>query len=245
MANASHRVFSPKLGATIKLSPTVAMYANASTGFRSSDGVIIDPALVPITVHSYEAGIKLDRAGLRASAALFAMDVSNEQTLNPLTGAASNGGSSRRTGLEFDLTAPLSPATTLTADWTFLDAKYRSLTVAASDVSGPATVLDGRRVYNTAVYVGSAALDFAPPKNWWRLRIAGNWIGAYSPFDEPGVLLGGYGLLHLSASVRYQKSDIAFGVRNALDRAYPELVAGHIVSPGQPRSAFVSTRVAF
>lgn len=245
VANASHGIFSPKLGATVRLSPMFAIYANASTGFRSSDGVITDPTLAPITVRSYESGIKLDGAGVRASAALFAMDVSNEQTFNPLTGAASNGGSSRRTGLEFDLTAPLTPATTLTADWTILDAKYRSLTVAAGDANGPATVLDGQRVYNTAAYVGSAAVDVAPPKSWWRLRIAGNWIGSYSPFDEPGVLLGGYGLLHLSGSVRYRKADVTLGVRNALDRAYPELVAGHIVSPGQPRSAFVSTRVTF
>ena len=243
--SASHGVFSPKLGATVRLSPMFAIYANASTGFRSSDGVITDPTLAPITVRSYESGIKLDRGGVRASATLFAMDVSNEQTLNPLTGAASNGGSSRRTGLEFDLTAPLTPATTLTADWAILDAKYRSLTVAAGDANGPATVLDGLRVYNTAAYVGSAAVDVAPPKSWWRLRIAGNWIGSYSPFDEPGVLLGGYGLLHLSGSVRFHQSDITLGVRNALDRAYPELVAGHIVSPGQPRSAFVSTRVTF
>ena len=245
IANASHSVFSPKLGATARFSPMFAMYANASRGFRSTDGVIADPNLAPITVWSYESGIKFDRGNVRASAALFAMDVSNEQTLNPLTGAASNGGTSRRAGLEFDLIAPLTQATSLTADWAFLDAKYRSLTVAAGDANAPAAVLDGQRVYNTAAYVGSAALDIAPPRSVWRLRVAGNWIGPYTPFDEPGVLLGGFGLLHLSASVRFRKSDITLGLRNALDRAYPELVAGHIVSPGQPRSAFVSTRIAF
>jgi outer membrane receptor for ferric coprogen and ferric-rhodotorulic acid len=32
------------------------------------------------------------------------------------------------------------------------------------------------------------------------------------------------------------------GVRNIFDRAYPELVAGHIVAPGEPRSAYIGLR---
>jgi hypothetical protein len=32
------------------------------------------------------------------------------------------------------------------------------------------------------------------------------------------------------------------GIRNVLNRAYPELVAGHIVAPGEPRSAYLSLR---
>jgi hypothetical protein len=38
--------------------------------------------------------------------------------------------------------------------------------------------------------------------------------------------------------------ELDVGVRNVLDRAYPELVAGHVVSPGQPRALFFTIRTA-
>src|SRR5260370_39651877 len=88
----------PKLVALKRLTPLLGVYANASRGFRSSDGIISDPTLAPITAAAYEGGIKLDRAGASASAALFRMNVSNEQTFNPVTLASSNGGSSRGEG---------------------------------------------------------------------------------------------------------------------------------------------------
>jgi outer membrane receptor protein involved in Fe transport len=102
-------------------------------------------------------------------------------------------------------------------------------------------VLDGLRVFNTARYVGDAALEVVPAAAW-RLRVTANFVGDYSPFDEPGVQLAPYGLLHLGGTWNVRGTEIDFGVRNLLDRAYPEVVAGHIVSPGQPRSVFVSAR---
>jgi hypothetical protein len=54
------------------------------------------------------------------------------------------------------------------------------------------------------------------------------------------VVIGGWALLHISASVRVGRLEIDGGVRNALDRHYPDLIAGHIVSPGQPRALEVS-----
>ena len=76
-------------------------------------------------------------------------------------------------------------------------------------------------------------------------RLAGNWVGAYSPFGEPGVELGGYGLLHISAGTLIRGVDVEAGIRNVLDRRYPELVAGGLVSPGVPRSLFTTVRLAF
>ena len=70
-------------------------------------------------------------------------------------------------------------------------------------------------------------------------------MGPYSPFDEPGVVLGGYGLMHASVTTRVGAADLDVGVRNVLDRAYPELVAGGLVAPGQPRSVFASVRLPF
>ncbi|HEY2065633.1 MAG TPA: TonB-dependent receptor [Gemmatimonadaceae bacterium] len=239
---ATHAVLSPKLGALLRLTSNVGLYGNVSRGFRSTNGIILDPTLTPVTAWAYETGLKLDVGAASASAALFRMDVSNEQTLNPVTLIATNGGSSRRQGVELGWHLPLAPTLAASGDWTFNDARYRSLTAAPSDGGGPPVVLDGVRVYNTAKYVGAAALDYAPSAVSWRLRLSGNWVGPYSPFDEPGVVIGGYGLAHVSGAIPVGQIELDAGVRNVFDRAYPELVAGHIVSPGQPRTVYVSVR---
>ena len=207
------------------------------------------PTLAPIVVWNYETGLKLDRqlrgSPLSATATLFRMNVSNEQTFNPLTGEANNGGASRRQGLELDARVPVAAAANITAAWTFLDARYQHLTAVSEDASEPPATLDGLRVYNTAKYVGMAALAIAPEREWWSIRVSGNWVGPYSPFDEPGIVLGSYGLAHVSGAVQWGTIRLELGVRNVFDRAYPELVAGHVVDPGQPRAVFTTLRTTF
>jgi outer membrane receptor protein involved in Fe transport len=244
---ATQTVFSPKAGALVRVLPWLGVYGNVSKGFRSTDGVLEDPTLVPVTVVAYESGIKIDTAGIAASVDVFRMNVSNEQTFNPLTSGSNNGGKSRRQGVELDVRAPVTALATLSTDWTLNDARYVHLIAEPEDPAEPPLDVSGLRVYNTARYIGSAALDLRTDDGVtagkWNLRLAGNWVGPYSPFDEPGEVLGGYGLMHVSGRVRLSRAVVLdAGLRNALDRAYPELVAGHIVSPGEPRSAYVSLR---
>ncbi|HVX41081.1 MAG TPA: TonB-dependent receptor, partial [Gemmatimonadaceae bacterium] len=240
----THGVFSPKLGAFVHLTPTLGAFANVSRGFRSSDGVIEDPALQPITEWAYESGLKLDRGRLSASATLFRMDVSNEQTFNPITLASENGGASRRQGLELDTKLPtIARLATVSANWTFNDARYRRLVAVAEDGDEPPANLDGLRVYNTSKSQGEAAVDLTRPGAPWRVRASGTWSLGYSPFDEPGVVLPGYGLANLGAAWTFAKAEVDAGVRNAFDRAYAELVAGHVYSPGEPRTLYLRVRV--
>ena len=125
--------FSPKLGALVKLTNAVGLYANVSRGFRTTDGVIEDPSLPFITMWAYEGGLKLNAGPVSASAALFRMDLSNEQTFNPLTSGSSNGGASRHQGVELSLRAPIGKSLTLSGDWTFNDARYKRLIAQAED----------------------------------------------------------------------------------------------------------------
>ncbi len=252
---ATHAVLSPKLGALYRLTSALGVYGNVSRGFRSSDGIILDPTLAPITAWAYEGGLKLTRGAAFAQAALFRMDVSNEQTLDPLTLLATNGGRSRRQGLEVNWRVPVLPAlggagatgvgVTLSGDWTFNDARYRSTAVTGD--TGGVRLLDGLRVYNTSKYVGLAALDVGPGSGAWRARVSGTFNGPYSPFDEPGVVTGAFALLHVGGAVRVpglgRGAEVNAGVRNVFDRRYPELIAGGVVSPGQPRAFEVSVRV--
>lgn len=241
----SHGIFSPKIGALVKLTNAVGLYANVSRGFRATDGVIEDPALPFITVWAYESGLKLNVAGVLASAALFRMDVSNEQSFNPLTSGSSSGGASRHQGVELSLRAPIAKSLTLSGDWTFNDARYKRLITQPEDDPTQVDTLSGLRVYNTAKYIGSAALEWAPPASLWSARVSTNAVGPYSPFDEPGVVLPAYALVHASATRRIGKAELQIGVRNLLGRAYPELTAGGLVAPGQPRAAFGTVRYDF
>jgi outer membrane receptor protein involved in Fe transport len=238
--SATHAVLSPKFGALYHMGRALDVYANASRGFRSSDGIIVEPTVAPITLSAYEVGLKWDGRGARASAALFRMDVSNEQTFDPVTLASTNGGSSRRQGLELEWALPISSAGRLSGDWTFNDARYRSLATVPEDGGGSPVVLNGLRVYNTSKYLGTIIADLSPRDAPWRVRVSGNWAGGYSPFDRPGVVLPGYGIAHVSAGWAFASFRADLGVRNLFDRAYPELVAGDVVSPGQPRAVYLS-----
>ncbi len=232
-------VVAPKFGALYRIPGFGGIYGNVSRGFRRTDGVIEDPTLPFITAWAYEGGIKLDRGVVHGSAAVFQMDVSNEQTFNPATLTSTSGGRSRRKGLELGLEAQLSPALSANGDFTVVDAKYRNLVTEDGDT------LSGARVFNTAKYVGDFALGLAPPTAIWNLRLSANVVGRYTAFDEPDVEVGSYGLLHVSGGVRFGTVLVSAGVRNLLDHAYPELRAGGFVSPGQPRSVYGTVRYVF
>ena len=154
-SSASTGAFPPKVGALYRLTSSFVVYANLSRGFRASDGVIGDPALPFITAWAYESGFRYDRDDTHASAALFRMDVSKEQTFDPIARGSVSGGSSRRQGLEVELAASVASGVRVTGDWTFNDARYTHLTLAPEDPAEAPAVVSGLRVYNTSKYVGA------------------------------------------------------------------------------------------
>lgn len=235
----SKTVLSPKLGALYHLGIPLDLYANVSRGFRQTDGVIVDPTLPFITEWAYETGVKLDAHRVSGSVALFRMDVSNEQTFNPVTATSTSGGASRRQGVEIELQGRLANALELRTDWTFNDARYRQL------VATDSTNLAGKRVFNTAKYVGLIGVELAPPHERWHVGISSSLVGPYSPFDEPGVVRPAYGLVHVSGGTTLGAAMIELGVRNVFDQAYRDLEAGGFVSPGQLRWAYGSVRYAW
>jgi len=232
----SKGIFSPKLGALVHLRHLVSFYGNVSRGFRQTDGVIRDPSLPFITEWAYEAGVKLDGKKWNAAVALFRADVSNEQTFDPLTAASTNGGRSRRQGVDLDLRIQPSAALSFTTSWTFTDAKYQQLITEDGDT------LSGARIFNTARYVGAAAVDITPPKTRVFARLATNVVGPYTPFDLTGVELPAYALVHLTGGIRFGALQLEAGVRNLFDQKYPELRAGDFVSPGQPITGYGTVR---
>ena len=232
-------VVSPKLGALYRLTPLLGLYANASRGFKQSDDAIDDPVLPFITAWAFETGLKLGVPNVDATLSVFRTDVSNEQTFDPIRLQSTSGGRSRRQGVDASLRLRISSAVRLTARGTATDAKYRRLVTEEGDA------LDGARVFNTAKYVASGGLEVAPEGAIWRGRLSANVVGPYTPFDEPGVELPAYGLIHLAGGIRLGSALLELGVRNLFDRLYPEVRAGGFVSPGQPRSVYGTVRYVF
>lgn len=235
----SKGIFVPKIGALYHVRSAVDLYANVSRGFRQTDDVISDPSLPFITAWAYESGVKLHWPGIAASVAVFRTDASNEQTFNPITLESTSGGRSRRQGVDADVVARVSGGVRFTARGTVTDAKYRQLVTEDGDT------LNGARIFNTAKYVASAGLELAPELAIWRVGLSTNVVGPYTPFDEPGVELPSYALVHLTGGVRVGSALFDVGVRNIFDKTYPELRAGGFVSPGQPRSVYGTVRYIF
>jgi outer membrane receptor protein involved in Fe transport len=237
--SASKGIVSPKLGLLYHLPRLVDLYANVARGFRQTDGVISDPALPFITEWAYETGAKLDGHRVSASAAFFQADVSNEQTFDPIANRSTSGGKSRRKGVELELVYRPGEVVSVSAAWTFVDAKYQALVTTDGDT------LTGARIFNTARNVGTAAIDVTPPGTPLTIRLSTNAVGPYTPFDTPGLELPAYALVHAGASVRLGTAVLQLGVRNLLDKKYPEVRAGDFVAPGQPRSVFGEVRYVF
>jgi outer membrane receptor protein involved in Fe transport len=231
----SRGIFSPKLGVMYIFPQFFSPYVNVSRGFRSTDGTIEDPTLPFITAWAYEVGTKFNADRLSGSLALFRMDVSNEQTFDPITNVSTSGGRSRRQGVEADAAFQCTDNIRFTTDWTFNDARYKTLITDDGDT------LNGARVYNTSKYIGIAALDVTPAPEWV-VRLSSNIVGPYSPFDEPGVVLPSYAVLSLTVGAHFGNAFVQVGMENIADKAYPELVAGGFVDPGQPRSVYGTVR---
>jgi len=229
-------IATPKLGALYHLPRFGAVYVNVARGFRQADGVITDPSTPFITSWAYEAGLKLDLARVSGNVALFQTNVSNEQSFDPITLQTTNGGRSRRRGVEIELGVRPVPAVQVAADWTITQARYLDFVTPDGDD------LSGTPVFNTAKYVGVTSVDVARPGAVWHLRASSNIVGPYTPFDEPGVSVPAYALFHLSGDVRVGPATFEFGLRNLFDKAYAELRAGGFVAPGQPRTLYAGLR---
>jgi iron complex outermembrane receptor protein len=229
----------PKVGASYHILPFANLYGNVSKGFRQTDGVITDPSLPLITAWNYEAGVKIRNERLALDIALFRMDVSNEQTFDPVTLTSTSNGASRRQGVDVTLNLQATEGVRVTSTWTFTDGEYQQLITEDGDT------LSGSQIYNTAKHVGTLALEFSPRGTIWQFRVGSNFVGPYAPFDEPGVLLPSYAVFYVSTEIHYANVLIDLGLRNLFDKAYPELRAGGFVAPGQPRSAYGTLKYTF
>ncbi|HEX3867382.1 MAG TPA: TonB-dependent receptor, partial [Gemmatimonadaceae bacterium] len=157
---------------------------------------------------------------------------------DPALNAVVGGGQSRRDGLDVSVNAKLTPAVTASTDFTVLHGFYTNFVNPDDNVD-----YTGTPIFNTSKYVGSASLDVAPPHGRWFAQIGVNAQGAYTPFEEPGILRPAYALVSAVAGVKLQSTlDFSVSVRNLLDTTYRELESGGQATPGQTRTMYVALR---
>jgi len=238
----SKGIFSPKTGLLIRPfvdlgQPGIGLFVNVSRGFRQTDGVITDVTLPFITVWDYETGFKLDEGPLSMDAELFRMDVSNEQSYDPVVQQVVGGGQSRRNGLDVTATVKIASGVTATTDFTRLKAFYTHFL----DPDDNNVDFSGQPVFNTSKWFGTLFFNLAIPKQIWELHLGTNFQGPYSPWDEYQVLRPGFALFNASAALKWgQRARVQVGVRNLLDTQYRELEAGYQVTPGQTRTVYAT-----
>jgi iron complex outermembrane recepter protein len=239
----SKGLFTPKAGLLLRpfadggLSG-VKLFANISQGFRQTDGVIADPTLPFVTVWDYEAGVKFDQGTWAVDAALFRMDVSNEQSFDPALNETIGGGQSRRNGLDVGAHGTIATGVTAHADFTILNGFYTHFVDPDDGIDYSHTP-----IFNTSRYTGATRIDFAMPGASWRAQVGASFQGAYTPFEEPGVLRPGYVLFSLGGAWKVsEKSELNIGVSNLLDVRYRELESGGQVTPGQGRTIYAGWR---
>jgi outer membrane receptor protein involved in Fe transport len=214
------------------------VFANVSRGFRQTDGVITDPTLPFITVWDYETGMKFDVGTWSVDAALFRMDVSNEQSFDPALNTAVGGGQSRRNGLDVGANGRVATGVTADVSFTVLHGFYTHFINPDDGVDYTDTP-----IFNTSSYTGAARLDFDIPGQIWVAQVGANFQGAYTPFEEPGIVRPAFALFNAAGGLKlFGRTQLLLGVRNLLDVRYRELESGGQVTPGEGRTVYVSMR---
>lgn len=239
----SKGVFSPKAGLLVRPFTDLGVsglgfFVNASRGFRQTDGVISDPTLPFIFVWDYETGVRLDEGPVSFDAALFRMDVTNEQSFDPALNKTVGGGESRRNGLDLSATGRIIRGLSATADFTILHAFYTHF-IDPND----GTNYTFYPIFNTSKYAGVLALDMNIPGQIWEGRVSTTFNGPYTPWEERGLLRPGYALFNIEGGLRvYRNTHVLLGVRNLLDTRYRELESGGQVTPGQSQTLYATVR---
>ena len=117
-----------QLGAVYKFTPHIATFANYAESFRPQFAIAdkVDSRLKPEEGKSFEIGAKYENSGFNATLSLFNI---NKRNVGETTGTGSDAklnivGKQRSRGLEFDLNGQLTDNLSITANYTYTNAKY-------------------------------------------------------------------------------------------------------------------------
>ena len=229
---------SPRAGATFDVAPGIALFAGYATAFRAPFGFIGMDTPRPETSSNVEGGLKLalPKAGLSGTIAAFRQTHDNVVTADPANvGFYIQSGRQRARGVEVDLVWEPSPAFSLLANYAYSDTRDDG--VAPGDRLARVPRNSGRVAARYRLLDGPAkGLSF------------GAGITAFTAREltlPNSIAVPGYAVIDAQAAYDVGRFSLGLSVVNLGGRRAwdPHSYMGYpVVSPNQPRSAFVTLK---
>ena len=240
----THYRVTPRIGATYRIVDGVSAFAGYSEGFQGVVAAfgITDPK--PETSQSYEAGLKLfgPIPGLTGTVAVYQITRQNVRTADPVIPFASiQSGEQRARGFETDIIFEPSSALSILATYAYTDA----------EVTKDNTLPVGDRPTRVPEHSGRLAVRYRFEDAGLPGLEIGGGVTAVSDRELtlPNVTsVDGSVLLDAQASYDFGPASLSLSIVNLTDEDSFEpyqYLAASIVTPTQPRSAFVTLRTGF
>jgi iron complex outermembrane recepter protein len=251
----SYSHLSPKLGASLEISPAVNAFASYRHGFRApSQGQLFQQnsaantvELDPVTVDSYEIGLRgqpTPRLVYQVSA--YDMTVRDDILVyrrSQTERVATNAGETRHRGVEASVGVALVPRLRLDASYAVAEQRY------VEWQPQPGTSYAGNDIEVAPRDLGNILLTWTPPLlKDGRMAIEWSKTGRYALDPENTDFGGAYELLNLHFNVNLRPNVELFArAINVLDRQYAEVLTsdafqGRQYTPGAPRSIYAGLR---
>lgn len=221
---------STEAGVEFKPNDDMLLYATFRQGYRSgavNAQAFFSPSEVnvvrPETVNGYEAGFKTEWFGwIKFNGAAFYYQYKNQQFLD-LQGnqlILRNAARSRVRGVEWEIDARVARPLTLSAAGTYIDPKYRSLTLSGLDLSG--NQLIGSAKWNLNFGADLTAIE----NSSGQLKVHGDLSYTsriyFDAFNQPSFSAASYWVTNgrLSWSANEDRWSIGIWGRNLLNEKY-------------------------
>jgi iron complex outermembrane receptor protein len=252
--------FTPKFGVDFQATRDLFFYASATRGFKSggynnAGTSVATVGFNPEKIWSYEAGAKTEFLSRRLRVNLTAFqydytDLQVRQFLSVGNAVITNAASAKVRGLEIEVLAKPTADIQLTANTSFLDAKYRSFPNASIPggfaaytpnqicVAGVCTInASGNRLDNAPRGSGVVAIDYSPRLADLRLAAHLDYTWRTRAFYDPSNIeiasQKGYGLFNANIGVGPDRGwKLELFVNNLADKKYYVIVAGNGLAPG-------------
>jgi iron complex outermembrane receptor protein len=232
----SHDALTQRAGLLYQLTPSVGLFANASTSFKPNNGLDRNSrAFDPEQGIGYEAGVKLDLLDDRLSATLAAFHLTKENVLTADPADASfqtTAGEARSQGFDLQVSGQLTDALRVIGAFAFIDAE-----VTKGDEALPA----GSRLLGVARQSGSLLGVYEFQDGWLRgadLGAAFSYVGDRSGQAGSNFELPAYHTVDLLAHYAFSpRVKVGAHLNNLFDEKYYERSYNNLwVMPGEPRN---------
>ncbi len=242
---------SPRIGVVYKLSRSLNLYGNISTGFQTpqSSELSLNKDLEPLKTINYETGLKARfDGGHSIDLSIFYMTVKDEIVQTILPGnisSYSNAGESERKGIEFSGKAQIIKGLFLGASYTYSDFKFKEF---IEPVRQGQTYVYYDRSGNRYPYIPthqySLFVTYRHPSGF-KFKIDTNTWGRYYVDNANSETYKGYKFL-TNLLIGYEKKglDIGIDIQNLFDKRYAMEVTKEVGGTTQYRPGAPLTMMA-